>query len=280
MANAKDKFIKDLEIRGRAKTTQESYLDSLERLEDYYSPKKLSDLSDDEVQEFIYHMVMNKLSWSYINVHVSFFRFFYGTTLRKNLNQFVIPCPKMKKALPQYMSREEIGKALAHVAWDPKQSAFFQILYGCGLRGAEACMLRMGDIDSGNETLWVRNGKGGKDRGVYLPKAVYKILASYWRASKFKDYLFPGFQDQTKPMVIQRPRNWFREVKSGVGITKKGALHMWRHSYATHMLQDGFSLHTIMRRLGHTSIKTTMIYLHLAGGRDDEKGSPIDQLFD
>ena len=279
MAKAKDKFIKDLKVRGKASSTQKSYLNALERLENWYSPNKLEDLSDDEVQEFIYHLVQGKLAWSYINVHVSAFRFFYGISLRKNLRNFVIPCPKMRKTLPQYMSREEVAKALNYVTWDPKQSAFFQILYGLGLRGAETCKLRIGDIDRGNETLWVRCGKGGKDRGVYLPKTVSNALIRYWRSFKFRDYIFPGLQDQNKPMELQRPRDWFREVKSAVGITKKGALHMWRHSYATHMLQDGFSLPTIMRRLGHTSIKSTMIYLHLAGGSNEEKGSPIDRLF-
>ncbi len=279
MANAKDKFIKAMAVRGMAKSTQKSYLNALSNLSKFYSGRLVESITDDEVQEFIYDRVKRKLSWPYINVHVSAFRFFYGKTLRKNLSQFVIPCPKMRKKLPQVMSAEEVRRALEVVRHIPRQFAFFSVLYGCGLRGREACGLRVADIDSGNKALWVRNGKGGKDRRLYLPPVVYGALGRYWHAHCFTDYVFPGYHDTTRPMVVQRARDWFRELKDLAGIRKEGALHMWRHTYATHMVEAGHSLLTLKRALGHTSLKSTMVYLHLSAGRKDEQDSPIDHLY-
>jgi len=280
MANAKDKFIKAMTVRGMKESTQKSYLNALNNLSKYYPGRSLESINDDEVQEFIYDRVKRKLSWPYINVHVSAFRFFYGKTLRKNLSQFVIPCPKMRKKMPHVMSVEEVRRALEVVRHVPRQFAFFSVLYGCGLRGGEACRLRVADIDSGNKALWVRNGKGGKDRRLYLPGLVYQALARYWRANHFKDYVFPGYHDATRPMVVQRARNWFRELKDLAGIKKEGALHMWRHTYATRMVEAGHSLLTLKRALGHTSLKSTMIYLHLSAGRKNEQDSPIDHLYE
>jgi integrase/recombinase XerD len=187
-------------------------------------------------------MILKKDSWSYINIHVSAFRFFYGITLRRNLNNFVIPCPKMIKKLPPFLSRDEVRRLFDVMSGMPRQLAFFNILYGCGLRGEEACYLRICDIDWGNKTLWVRNGKGGKERGVYLPKRVYVSLRRYYKAFHFENYIFPGYADPSKPMDPERARQWLKEAKAMTGIRKQGALHMWRHSYATHALEDGKDL--------------------------------------
>jgi integrase/recombinase XerD len=279
MTEVTDKFTKDLKIRNRAGGTQDAYLETVKSLEQFYPDKSLEDLSDDEVQEYIFHLIERGLSWSYIQVHVSAFRFFYGKTLRRNLSTFVIPCPKGKKKIPNYMSYDEVRAALEASSGNPRQAAFFSVLYGCGLRAKEACGLRIADLDSANRTIWVRNGKGGKDRGVHFPNKVYDDLARYWRAFRFNDYVFPGYEDPGKPMLEQRARDWFREIKSMAGIKKAGSLHMWRHTYAVHMLDAGHRLLTIKRALGHSSLNTTMIYLQMAAPREEEKDSPIDHLF-
>ena len=278
--NCLEQFTKSMEIRRLSPRTITSYLNALNRLAAFCTCKALEILTDDEVQDHIYHLVGLKLSWSYINVQVSAYRFFYGITLRKNLRCFIIPCPKARRKLPLVMSRDEIKRALAAVQYSAQQSAFFHLLIGCGLRGGEACRLRLQDLDKGNQKVWVRAGKGGKDRGVYFPPEVRSAFVRYYKQIGFKDYVFPGINHPNQPMTEQRARDWFREVKVVAGIQKRGSLHMWRHTYATQMLENGHDLLEIKRALGHTSLQTTMIYLHISSGYGNERDSPLSHLDD
>lgn len=279
MTNVIDKFSRTMTIRKLSPATQQNYHYAVRRLAGYYPETDLENLNDDLIQNYIHHLIVDcEYSARHVGVQVAGIRFFYQNVLRKNLEKFLIPIPKQKKKLPEILNRQEVNRLFDAIAYNLRQTAYFSVLYGCGLRGTEACRLRIEHIDREAKTLWVREGKGGKDRGIYLPKNTYRALAAYWRACHFKDYLFvqPGAPD--KPMDIRTPQNWLRAIKVETGIKKSGGLHLLRHSYATHALEDGIHLLTIQKHLGHTSLRTTMIYLRLAQVPDAQM-SPIDNLF-
>jgi site-specific recombinase XerD len=280
VANAIEKFIKDMEIRNLSPNTHKQYLHALRELSKYYQDQPPEELTDDQVQDYIHHVACSrKLSWSYVNVIVSAFRFFYGQTLRKSDKQFVIPIAKTPKKLPEVFSREEVRILLDHASYDVRKYAYFSLLYGCGLRGTEACHVRLKDIDTPNARLWVRGGKGGKDRGVFLPRTTLHALRIYWQRCHFEDYLFVKSRNVNEPMHIRTPQGWLKALMHETGVWRKGGLHLFRHSYATHALEDGESLITIQRNLGHTGIKSTLVYVQLACAPFQQE-TPIDRLLD
>lgn len=279
MTNVIEKFTKVMQIRNLSQGTQSRYLDAIEKLARCYPNQKLEDLSEDQVQDYLLGRVSNNLSQSTLRQEGAAFRLLFNTTLKKNPQSFLIPVTKKKKKLPYILSRGEVSKMFRVIAYDLRKTAYFSILYGCGLRGAEACNLRMCDIDSENRTVWVRDGKGGKDRGVFLPESVYISLANYWKASRFEDYIFVGRKNSSGPMHIKVAQNWLGSMKRETGIAKPGGLHLFRHSYATHALEDGVHLLTIKKHLGHSSLRTTLIYLELAQISNPEKTS-IDRMFE
>lgn len=279
MTNVIEKFSRNMKIRNLSPATQQNYHYAVNRLAKYYLETRLEDLTDDQIQDYIHYLIVDReYSPRHVGVQVAGIRFFYCWAVRKDLRKFLIPIPKQHKTLPEILSRQEVGRLFQEIAYDLRKTAYFQILYGCGLRGSEACNLRMAHIDRERKTLWVRKGKGGKDRGVYLPKVVYQALAHYWRASHFTDYLFVKSGAPDQPMDISTARGWLRTIKKEIGVKKSGGLHMLRHSYATHALEDGMHPLTIQKNLGHTSLRTTEIYLKLAQIPDPQM-SPIERLF-
>lgn len=279
MTNVIDQFIKDMKIRNLAEGTQRNYLYAMQRLSDFYQGEPPEKLTDTQVQDYIHHLSCERhYSWSHIKTQTAAFRFFYGRTLRLHLKQFVIPVAKSAKKLPEILSRTEVRKLLQCIGHDLRKSAYFSLLYGCGLRGSEACQLRIKDINSDTNRIWVRNGKGAKDRGVYLPNATYRALALYWQRCRFEDYLFTRAQNANQPMRIKTPQLWLKSMKRETGIVKGSSLHLFRHSYATHALEDGENLINIQRNLGHVSISTTLIYTKLAQ-IPCQQMAPIDRLY-
>ena len=278
MGKLSQKMTRDMAIRGLKKNTQVLYLLAIRTLYEFYqtSPELLS---DDDVQRFIFSLIERDLAWGTINAYVAGLRFFYGKTLKQDLERFVIPCPKKRKKLPQILSCEEVRRVMG-IIYNPQKDAFFKILYDTGVRGGEAVHLRVADIDRSNKRLWVRNGKGGTDRGVYLSPEVLEALTRYWRAFHFDGWIFPGPRNRNQPMSRDRALRWFHALKKEAGITKEGGLHMWRHTYATHRLETGHDLYSIKKALGHRSIVSTMIYLQLAHRPEDENSSLLNGLYD
>lgn len=278
MNHFKEKLIRDIAIRGMAAPTQNQYVRAVEGLSDFYQ-RDPDLLTDDEVQKYVYSLIKKDYSWGYINSIVSGLRFFFGKTLKRDLRKFTIPCPKKRKKLPEVLSRKEVRRVLDAIP-TVQQEAYFKILYGAGLRASEGARLKLSDIDSSNDVLWVRQGKGGKDRGVFLSPIVLDALRRYYRVFPFKTWIFPGVKHPDQPMSKDRAWSWFQAIKKKAGITKKGGPHLLRHSYATHTLENGHDLYTLKKALGHSKLTTTMIYIHLARRPGEDNDSPLDHLHD
>jgi integrase len=200
-------------------------------------------------------------SWSVFNQAVCALRFLYGVTLQAPFAVTMIPYGKKPKSLPAVLSREEVAQLFALVA-QPLERLILQTAYACGLRASEVLSLRVQDIDSSRMLLWVRQGKGNKDRGVPLSPALLDALRAHWQRLRPKTWLFPGHtpSGQRSLGALQRV---IRRAVAAAGFTKKVSLHTLRHSYATHLLEAGVDLLTIQRLLGHRDLQTTARYVHL-----------------
>ena len=169
-------------------------------------------------------------------------------------------------------------KQLLGVISNEKHLMMISLFYGTGLRMAEMCKLKIEDIDSNNFQVKVVNGKGGKDRFTILPKNLLEPLRNYYKNYRPVVYLFEG-QTKGKPMHERSVQHFIEQNIRMIGLGGQDySGHTFRHSFATHMLQSGVDLHTIKELLGHSSLATTMVYLHLQNSKRSVLSSPFDNL--
>ena len=164
------------------------------------------------------------------------------------------------------------------VTTNRKHRALLMTAYAAGLRASELGRLQLSDIDSERMCLRVDQGKGNKDRYVPLSPRLLEGLREYWRRHRPRHWLFPS-DLRSRPMMTRAgPAHIYKAVKDKAGIDKPGGIHTLRHCYATGLLEAGVELHVIQRRLGHSSIRSTMRYLHLAHDKTSATPSPLDLL--
>ena len=271
-----DRMRRDLEIRGKAEKTCKAYLWAMEGLVRYWM-RRPDGLGPDEIKRYQHHLIHERqLSYSTLNVAVCAFRFFYKHTVPVRWNVERLPFHKRPRRLPVILSREEVIRlfeAACGLVW----RAIFVTLYGGGLRLAECLRLRAADIDSGRLVLEVRAGKGAKDRYVPLSESLLRLLREYWRAERPVGYLFAG-KVPGRPLDPTTVQRRFQRAVKRADIRKKVTPHSLRHAFATHMLEDGTHVRALQRILGHTSLKTTTIYLHCTEEYMRDVKSPLDRL--
>jgi len=236
-----------------------------------------AELADQEIREYLHYLIQEKkVSQSAVSQAYSALKFFYETTLKRDWNGFRIPRVKMGKKLPVVLSLQEI-QAIFSATRNLKHRAILMTTYSAGLRVSEVVHLKVSDIDSQRMVIRVQQGKGEKDRYTLLARRTLEVLRDYWREYRPKDWLFPG-QPAKGSLSVSAVQRVFWKVLDQAGIKKPATVHTLRHSFATHLLEAGTDLYHIQQLLGHTTPKTTTIYLHLS--RKDLGGvtSPIDLL--
>jgi integrase len=186
--------------------------------------------------------------------------------------------------LPDVLSIEEVRRVIDAVR-TPHYKAFFWTVYSLGLRAQEALNLQVGDIDSARMVVHVHRGKGAKDRFVPLPPRTLAVLRHYWRTHRNPEWLFPTIGHDhdlagsaTRPMAASSVNAALRQLVLELGIKKRASIHTLRHTYATHLLEAGINLRLIQQYLGHSSLKATMIYLHLTSLGQEQARATIDRL--
>jgi site-specific recombinase XerD len=265
MTPLRQRFIHDLQLRNYSPRTVQTYLHHVIRFARHFgrSPERLG---PEEVRQYQLHLLHERhASWSVFNQAVCALRFLYRVTLRAPFAVAMIPYGKRPRTLPAVLSRAEVTQLLALVP-QPVERLILQTTYACGLRASEVLSLRVADIDSSRMLLWVRQGKGGKDRGVPLSPALLEALRAHWQRLRPTDWLFPG-QTPTGRRSLGALQRVVRRAVLAAGFTKKVSLHTLRHSYATHLLEAGVDLITIQRLLGHRDLQTTARYIHLTAPR-------------
>jgi site-specific recombinase XerD len=279
--------INALQLNGKGERTQQAYTRALRQLVQF-TGKPPAAISEQELEAYFLHR-RNRDHWSPNTMRICYcgIRFFFVNVLKRDWHLFQILRAKSESRLPAVLSREEVRKILACVR-TPHNYAFLATVYACGLRLTEALHLEVCDIDSARMLLHVHRGKGAKDRFVPLPKTALAILRTHWKTHRNPRLLFPAFgRDNrsatraTTPMAISSVQGAFRAAKQAAATPKRGvSIHTLRHSYATHLLEAGVNLRVIQQNLGHSSLETTMVYLHLTAKGNEDAYALINGLME
>lgn len=276
MGKLYDQMKMDLELKNYSSSTISSYLTHVRDFSRHFG-RSPDLMGNDEVRKYLHYLIhTKKYSQSCINQAYSAFRFFYQTCLNRDWNDFRIPKGKVGKRLPEVLSQEEI-QSIFSVTKNLKHLCILMTVYSAGLRVGEVVKLKASDIDSKRMTIRIKQGKGKKDRYSILGKRTLDVLRAYWREYKPKDWLFPGrpIERSLHPRSVQKV---FDIAIEKIGIKKAVSIHTLRHSFATHLLESGVDLYHIQHLLGHSSIHTTTVYLHVSRKGLTSVVSPIDLL--
>jgi len=258
------KLYQDMQLRAYSEHTQDIYGRAVRKFLNF-SEKPVEMLDEKDVRNYTLYLMSGSLSKSSINTYQAAIRFFFGVTLNRSMNYLQMPRLKEDAALPEILSREEIALLLERCG-NTKHRAMFSLAYGSGLRVSEICALRVQDIDSKQMRVFVYGGKGNKDRYTILSQQGLEFLRDYWRdfrPNHPEGLLFPGWKNIsciTDKAINLALKKWLTVA----GISKNISMHSLRHAFATHLLEDGADIFTIKELLGHSSISSTVVYLHLA----------------
>jgi len=269
------KFLVDLQLHGRSEVTQRNYLCIAKKFAEYCD-HPIEETEIDHVREFLHYLrYQKKLTVGSVNYYHTAIKFLFQVTLDKAWNDWKVPRLRGYKSLPAVLSQEEVSKLLNCVV-NLKHKAILTTIYSGGLRVSEACRLKVGDIDSNNMQIFIRQSKGNKDRYTVLSQKTLVLLRSYWReCGQPKDWLFPG-QKAGDHITSASVRAFLKDACKAEEITKAVTVHTLRHCFATHLLEANIDIFRIKVLLGHSSITSTCLYLHLV--RPDAFGvnSPLD----
>src|SRR5712664_1192755 len=238
----RQRMIDDMAIRNMSPNTQTAYVRAVKNFSKHFgrSPDKLT---LENVRTYQLHLVGRGLQAATIIPIMCAKRFFYGTTLGQANVAEHIPLGRKAGTLPAILTRDQV---------DLEMRTLFITIYSAGLRVSEAVALTARDIDSANMVIHVRQGKGRKDRYVMLSKQLLTILRTYWRAAHLQDLLFPG-PDPKRPITVRSVQRACRDAVRVAGLDSSVTVHTLRHSFATHLLEQGVDILVIQDLLGRAT---------------------------
>ncbi len=269
----------DLERQNYSPKTLKAYCFCVGAFLKHHRALQADQLSLEDVRKYQLYLTKKKaVSPTYFNQAMSALKFFYSITLEQEWNVKRVPCKRKPKRLPVVLDKEEV-LALFRATTNLKHRTILMTIYGCGLRLNEVRHLEIKDIDGKRMMVHVRKGKGNRDRYVMLSKRLHKALRLYWAKTvpHPQRWLFPG-KDPDQPVSATTIQEIFAKARKKAGITKRASVHTLRHSFATHLLEDGTNLIVIQRLLGHQSLRSTLIYVHVARTMVASAQSPLDTL--
>ena len=275
MSPLRRRMIEDMTVRNLSPATQRSYVHAVLRFARFFdcSPERLG-LED--VRTFQVHLVAGGISWPALNQTVCALRFLYGVTLKQAELPERIPYARTSRKLPVVLSADEVVRFL-EVVPSLRTRAALTTAYAAGLRASEAASIKIADIDSSRMVIRVEQGKGGRDRYVMLSPQLLGILRSYWRLARPAHWLFPG-RDREHPINPTVLHAGCRSACAACGLSKRVTVHTLRHSFATHLLENGTDVRIIQALLGHRSLNTTARYTQVATSTIRGTPSPLDRL--
>ena len=273
-----EKLKKDMELRGRSEETIKEYITKVRLYQDYYD-KTAEEMGIEEIQGYLHYLLTEKgLSGSSVNTYNAALRFVYGVTLDVTLNYKKLVRVAQTRRLPQLFTREDTGKIIES-AGSLCHRAMLMLAYGSGLRLHEITGLKVTDIESGENRILVRHGKGDRDRYAMLPKTTLEVLREYWLSCKPRprDWLFeaPKTGGRYHDRTLQ---DAFKSALKRSGVKKHGTIHTLRHCFATHLYENEHNLLALKKLLGHVRIDTTAWYTQLAASEVLKLKSPVDSL--
>lgn len=277
MSPLRQRMLEDMRLRNFAAGTQRSYVHYVADFAKYFglSPEYLG--LDDIRNYQLYLIETRRLSPSSVNTFTAAIRFLYKVTLEMPWPEDYIVRAKVPATLPVILSKEEVAKFFGHVRV-LMYRVVLMLCYGSGLRISEAVALRPTDIDSSRMLIHVRQGKGNKDRYTVLGRRMLLLLREYWKSHRPGEWLFPGTKPGThlQECTIQQI---CRDASRWAGFEKRITPHMLRHSFATHLLENGTDTRAIQILLGHSKIDTTARYIAISPKTIGRISGPAERLF-
>ena len=271
----RQRMIEDMTIRNLSPATQRSYIHAVKRYSLYFG-RSPDLLGLEDVRTYQVHLVAKGIAWATLNQVVCALRFFYGVTLGQDEVPERIPYARQRQALPEVLSQDEVVRFLEAVS-SLKCRVALTCAYATGLRVSEVVGVEVRNIDSGRMVIRIENGKGGKDRYVMLSAQLLGILRAYWKLTRPQRFLFPG-RDPDTAINVTVLHAACRSAYAAAGIGKKVSVHTLRHSFATHLLEQGTDIRIIQALLGHNNLSTTARYTRVAVHTIGVTESPLDRL--
>lgn len=270
-----DKMRQDLARAAYAQQTQTQYVKVIERLGARFE-RPVATLSRDQVRSFVDEVMARPLSTSTKARDLAAIKYLYEKTLGRPEMVSFVRYPKQHPKLMAVLSLEEVNRLLQAIR-HPVYQAIAMVLYGAGLRVAEALVLEVSDIDGERGVIHVRKGKGGKAREAKMSSVLHGWLQEYWdRCRPAAPYLFASRTG--KPPIGQSVREAVRKAATAAMIKKRVTPHVLRHSFATHLLEHGTDVRVVAHLLGHASLASTMRYARVTEKLVRETPSPLDLL--
>jgi site-specific recombinase XerD len=278
-----------LALRSVSRRTREEYGRFL-RVLARHTKRDPATLEEAEARAYLLHLKETKrYAPGSMRIAAAALRMFYHGMLQRQWRLFDLIRSPDRQKLPTVLTRAQVAKLLG-VLREPRFRALFTLIYSCGLRVGEAVRLEVRDIQSAQRRIHLREGKGGKDRFVPLPGSLLKLLRAFWATHRHERLIFPGVSNAWRERGTQEPRRTeapmsessvqhaMRLAGAQAGLPRGVTPHTLRHSYATHLLEEGVSLRQIASYLGHSSLDTTVIYTHLTAVSEDRALKAIEGL--
>ena len=269
---------REMQYRNYSMRTVKTYTELLVKLERDFQPASLAEVTTEQFKDYLFRRVNNdKISSSTVNQYISVWKILQTDVLKRNIESIKIKRPRREKKLPVVLSQQEV-EALIKATRNIKHRALLMLTYSAGLRRQELQLMKPSAIDSEQMRVHVVQGKGKKDRFTLLSPKVLEYLRMYFKIERPKVYLFETQIKKGSPLSEQTLNSIIKNSVRKAGIKKRVSFHTLRHCFATHLLEQGVSLRLIQDFLGHVSIHTTAVYLHLANIKTSGIVSPLDGM--
>ena len=279
------KMNEDLQLAGMSKRTVHGYLRAVRQLADYCQ-RRPDKITQQQLRRYFLYL-KNEKQFAYGSIRVAFsgIKFFYTRTCKRSWETLATMKLQQAKTLPEVLTIEQVHR-IVDACRVERIALYFWTVYTMGLRLEEARNLQIGDIDAQRGLVHIHRGKGAKDRYVPLPTSTLHWLRKHWVTHRHPRYLFPAEgrdhqQSPTSGTPIQTStvQKAMSKIATELRFAKRVSIHTLRHSYATHLLEAGVSLKIIQQYLGHSSLQTTMVYLHLTDSAEVNAREKIEQIF-
>jgi integrase/recombinase XerD len=272
--SAFEKYMKEIKLRGLSANTVRTYLTEFAQLLYILKHHPVDDLTPERLRSYFFYCITTlKMRESQMHSRINAVKFYFEKVLKRPKLFHEIPRPKKPHILPKVLSTQDIKRLLATTT-NKKHALMLKLCYGMGLRVSELINLKIEHIDSKRMQVLIEAAKGKKDRYVHLPATILPALREYYSIYRPSVYLFEGqlggqYSARSAQVV-------FKQALKGARINKKVGIHSLRHSYATHLLEQGTDIAFIQKLLGHNSIKTTQLYTHVSRIQQTRIQSPLD----
>ena len=289
MPKFEKQLLEESQLRAHTKVTYKTYLLRLRQFHNYID-KPLDQVYLSEIREyFLYLINVKKIGRESLRNSFYAVRFYFVYCLNFNKEDFWFINVRRHQKIPTILSQKEVRDILAKVKVLDYRICL-KLIYACGLRIGEAVKIKIADIDGERKVLTVRSGKGNKDRAVPIPERMLMLLREYWKTHHNQKLLFPKRKSKNKTdfnrmrtdehIALRTVQNAMRLALLETKITKKATPHTLRHSFATHLLEEGINLRALQSYLGHKSLRATQIYIHLTKNTEIQSYKILNKLMD